>query len=419
MKRIALSLIGLLAFIGQAFAQFPSVMPPNTVYGRSAIGTGPGQAIPFSVIVQTLNNTTNNWQALQNFNAGIALNPANQVPAITANHALSGTAAFGEACFSLCINVTSDTIAAGLGENDIYINHSFGGSTLTGTRTGILSILTQTAANSGSNPFPAYTGMAGVVVVNAGAATAIDTYFGANPQVRSAAAGARQLTGQETDVWGTAVATQQLQLGHSVQGIFVNHGSTADIALTFYMGASAPYGTTAPGPGWLCGLCAGEFSNGYVPIAPTGTYIGVYLGSLGTVPVAYGVDIRKLTASTSDMIGQNWSISPAGAMTGSSLVSNGGSATFGINASNAAALALANGGGGGAFAVIKNPSTTVTYNFNLPATAGSAGNVLASGGGAAAPMTWINGVSTVCTVTVGNTLTFTNGVLTTKGANCT
>jgi hypothetical protein len=31
----------------------------------------------------------------------------------------------------------------------------------------------------------------------------------------------------------------------------------------------------------------------------------------------------------------------------------------------------------------------------------------------------VSGVSTVCTVTVGNTLTFTNGVLTTKGANCT
>lgn len=53
-----------------AFAQqpgFPQLMPPNTVYGRSGISTGPGQAIPFSVIIQTLNNTVNTWTAQQNF----------------------------------------------------------------------------------------------------------------------------------------------------------------------------------------------------------------------------------------------------------------------------------------------------------------------------------------------------------------
>lgn len=60
-----------------------------------------------------------------------------------------------------------------------------------------------------------------------------------------------------------------------------------------------------------------------------------------------------------------------------------------------------------------------TFNWNWPTTAGAAGNVLASGGGGAAPMTWITGVTTVCTVTAGNSYTFTNGVLTTKGANCT
>jgi hypothetical protein len=413
----------LLALAVPALAQIPTLpqtLPANTVVGRTGIGPGPAQVIPFSLLIQNLANTSNSWQALQSFNAGIAIGPTNQVPAITTTHDLSGSAAFGEACVGLCINVNSDTIAAGLGVNDIVINHSFGGTSLTGTRTGALIILTQTAPASSLNPLPAYTGIAPVVVINAGAATSIDTYFGANPQVRSSAAGARQLTGQETDVWGTSAATQLYQLGHTVEGLFVNNGTTADIAFAFYMGASTPYGAaSAPGPGWKCGFCAAEFDNGYVPIASTGTFIGVHLESLMTVPVAYGVDIRGLTASTSDMIGQNWSISPAGAVTGSSLVSNGGSATLGINGSNGASLALANGGGSGAFAVIKNPSTTSTYNFNLPATAGSAGNVLASGGGSTSPMTWINGVSTVCTVTAGNSLTFTNGVLTTKGANCT
>lgn len=37
---------------------------------------------------------------------------------------------------------------------------------------------------------------------------------------------------------------------------------------------------------------------------------------------------------------------------------------------------------------IQNPSTASTYNFNLPATAGTSGQVLLSGGGSSSPMTW-------------------------------
>lgn len=59
-----------------------------------------------------------------------------------------------------------------------------------------------------------------------------------------------------------------------------------------------------------------------------------------------------------------------------------------------------------------------SYNFNLPNTAGSAGNVLASGGGGSNPMTWISGVTQTCTVNTASPLTliFTNGVLT--GGTC-
>lgn len=59
MKRI-LALLCLLVACVPALAQspgFPQNMPPNTVYGRSAIGTGPGQAIPFSVLNQNLLST--------------------------------------------------------------------------------------------------------------------------------------------------------------------------------------------------------------------------------------------------------------------------------------------------------------------------------------------------------------------------
>jgi hypothetical protein len=53
MKRILLALLLLLT--EPAFAQqFPTTMPANTVYGRLGIGTGPGQAIPLSVLTTNL-----------------------------------------------------------------------------------------------------------------------------------------------------------------------------------------------------------------------------------------------------------------------------------------------------------------------------------------------------------------------------
>jgi hypothetical protein len=55
--------------------------------------------------------------------------------------------------------------------------------------------------------------------------------------------------------------------------------------------------------------------------------------------------------------------------------------TLGVNTSATGQLGLANGGAGGATVVIQNPSATVAYNFNLPASAGSANAPLLSGGG--------------------------------------
>jgi hypothetical protein len=45
-------------------------------------------------------------------------------------------------------------------------------------------------------------------------------------------------------------------------------------------------------------------------------------------------------------------------------------------------------GPGGGIITMQNPSATASYNWNLPATAGSAGNLLTSGGGGSAPETW-------------------------------
>lgn len=74
MKRAAKALfaavLAAFSFALPASAQFPANMPPNTVYGRSGISTGPGQAIPFSVIVQALSNQTNIWTQPQTFQGG-------------------------------------------------------------------------------------------------------------------------------------------------------------------------------------------------------------------------------------------------------------------------------------------------------------------------------------------------------------
>ena len=62
--------------------------------------------------------------------------------------------------------------------------------------------------------------------------------------------------------------------------------------------------------------------------------------------------------------------------------------TLGVNGTTAGQLLLSNGNPSGAAVTIQNNSATVAYNFNLPSTAGTSGQVLLSGGGSASPMTW-------------------------------
>lgn len=96
MKRAAKALfaavLAAFSFALPAAAQFPANMPPNTVYGRSGISTGPGQAIPFSIIVQALNNQTNIWMQPQTFSGGTTSPLTDGVTAITANNNTSKTA---------------------------------------------------------------------------------------------------------------------------------------------------------------------------------------------------------------------------------------------------------------------------------------------------------------------------------------
>lgn len=62
--------------------------------------------------------------------------------------------------------------------------------------------------------------------------------------------------------------------------------------------------------------------------------------------------------------------------------------TLGVNTSVTGSLGLANGGASGATVTVQNPSTTAAYNFNLPTSAGTAGQPLLSGGGVGAAQTY-------------------------------
>lgn len=61
---------------------------------------------------------------------------------------------------------------------------------------------------------------------------------------------------------------------------------------------------------------------------------------------------------------------------------------LGLNGTTTGQLLLANGGASGASVTLQNLGATSAYNFNLPTTAGSSGQMLQSGGGGATSNTW-------------------------------
>jgi hypothetical protein len=76
---------------------------------------------------------------------------------------------------------------------------------------------------------------------------------------------------------------------------------------------------------------------------------------------------------------------------------------------------ILNGSSSGAISILPQAAAG-TYNFNLPTTAGSAGQLLASGGGVGAPMTWTNaGAGTLTSVSAGQGVTTGGSPITTTG----
>lgn len=171
-------------------------------------------------------------------------------------------------------------------------------------------------------------------------------------------------------------------------------------------------GTAAP-------LTAGSFNNVVITAPGSTATLALASGSTLTTPGAYTYTMPAATSTIASLTGsvtsgnmacmtttgiQDCGVAPITSAPAGSVWGNSGSAAtlpsfvtspvLGSPAVTSGTLGLANGGTSGKTITIQNVSATAAnYNFNLPATAGTAGYVLLSGGGGASPMTWANSLT--------------------------
>ena len=134
--------------------------------------------------------------------------------------------------------------------------------------------------------------------------------------------------------------------------------------------------------------------------------------STNTVPVVTGANTVTYQAVP------NVALANSAVTLGSTSVSLGATTTtlagltsvsLGVAATTTGQLSLANGNALGTSVTVQNNAATSAYNFNLPATAGTSGYALTSGGGSVSPMTWSaiapaagsTSITTLGTVTTG------------------
>ena len=124
---------------------------------------------------------------------------------------------------------------------------------------------------------------------------------------------------------------------------------------------------------------------------------GSVLGWIGSADQVYGG-----SASNFDVWGVNSLIlSSGGSGTPALTLSSSQAATFASTVSVNGSIII-NGSSSGAV-TIQTQAAAGTYNFNLPTTAGSSGQVLASGGGGSSAMTWVSAGTNPMT-TLGDTI---------------
>lgn len=190
------------------------------------------------------------------------------------------------------------------------------------------------------------------------------------------------LIGQETDVYTETGSTMARRIGHVVVDLNSQvRGATYDAAYAVTASGASP-------AGFLNGLLFSD-SSGSHGIAATGSLIATQ----GAHTVTNGVDIQSYTYTGFAFRSTGFGVGGTGVITsGTASVQNG-------------ALVLSSSNGVNATTIVNNTGSAA-FNYVLPATAGSAGDIQLSGGGGSNPMTW--------GTRAGNTTVFatTSGTLT-------
>ena len=169
----------------------------------------------------------------------------------------------------------------------------------------------------------------------------------------------------------TMVATTATSTNSTFYPLFVGSTSNSNQAASLNSGMSFNPSTGT--------LTTTTFAGGLTGAASGNTSLASPVNH-GVVISGSGQAMSALTAAPSGTLlsGQGSSSNPAFAAT----------PILGVNATTAGTLGLANGGALGTTITLQNPSGTTAYNYNFPATAGTAGQIETSGGGGSNPNTW-------------------------------
>ncbi|QDK39398.1 hypothetical protein [Bdellovibrio sp. NC01] len=237
------------------------------------------------------------------------------------------------------------------------------------------------------------TGTLGYTPVNkAGDTVSGDLTFAANKgDIFTAGSGTNTVTlAGPTGAIGTSYS---LRLPTSVAG-------SAGQALVSDTSGNLSWATIPTAVNAITNLTGDVTANGPGSVAATVTKVnGVAYGTspaTNTVPVVTGANTityqqlpNAALANSSITIGTTAINLGASSTTLSGLTSvTANTFAAGSAGATSGSVDIANGNASGALVSVKNNSATSAYNFNLPATAGTSGYVLTSGGGGSNAMTW-------------------------------
>lgn len=170
---------------------------------------------------------------------------------------------------------------------------------------------------------------------------------------------------------GTLTATLATQTANTVLGA-LTATTPSDLSLPSCSAAGNALKWTS-GTGFGC-------ATGFLTSAVTSfTGDGVIISNSGSTGA---VTDTLVNAGAGTVLGNNTASAAAPAYTAAPVL--------GKNATTAGKLGLANGGALGTTITLQNLGNTTAYNFNLPITAGGAGQILTSQGGGSNNMTWVS-----------------------------